>query len=308
MEAVAQVRARQGLSLRKALAALGLSRATYHRYVKCSAPRPRAPRPRNPEPTPTERHFVCEHARAYPLMGYKRLTWSLQNDFIVGLRAHETAKILLAEGLMGPRLSVPLELKRPAEPDHPNQVWHIDLMYVRAFGRWLYLVDIIDAFSRFLVHWTLNETMEAWTVTLTVQEALERHPAAGKPAVVHDSGSQFLSKEWRAFAEHHGMPSIRTRIAHPESNGRVERLHRTHRTEALGGCGAWDIGQANAEMTKWADYYNSNRPHSALNGLPPIVYYLGDPEAALEQREHFVRAAAEARADYHRRNEGACQV
>ena len=55
-------------------------------------------------------------------------------------------------------------------------------------------------------------------------------------------------------------------------------------------------------MSRWVGVYNNLRPHSSLNGLPPVVYYLGDPEAAKAQREHYVQAAAEARAYYWQQN------
>ncbi len=97
--------------------------------------------------------------------------------------------------------------------------------------RWYYLVDIIDGYSRFMVNWSLNLTMESETVTMTVQKALEKleNRKKGEPRIVHDNGSQFTSHEWRNFVKGAGMTDIKTRIAHPESNGRVERLHRTHR-------------------------------------------------------------------------------
>jgi transposase InsO family protein len=81
-------------------------------------------------------------------------------------------------------------LKRPPEADHPDQVWHVDLMYLYIAPRWYYLVDILDGYSRFLVHWSLNLTMLADTVTLTVQEALEGLPRRrpGEPKIVHDNG------------------------------------------------------------------------------------------------------------------------
>jgi putative transposase len=277
------------------LSSLGVSKASYYRYARRGVPVPRRAREKKADLLPYEKHLVCEMAKAHPLMGYKRLTWHLQNEFAVGVRAHQTAGALKEANLMGPRLSVPLELKRPAEPSYPNQVWHIDLMYVRVLGRWMYLVDVVDAYSRYLVHWTLNETMESSSVTLTVQEALERRRPSSSPAIVHDSGSQFLSKEWRRFAEHHGIASIRTRVAHPQSNGRVERIHRTHRTEALPGSSAWPAERARNELARWAEFYNQNRPHHALKGLPPVVYYLGDPEAAIAQREQFVIDSQDAR-------------
>lgn len=77
--------------------------------------------------------------------------------------------------------------------------------------------------------------MLADIVTLTVQEALERLSGrrTGEPRWVHDHGSQFLNAERRAFIEEAGVTDIKTRVAHPESNGRLERLHRTHRKEGL---------------------------------------------------------------------------
>jgi transposase InsO family protein len=69
----------------------------------------------------------------------------------------------------------------------------------------------------------------------TIQEALEgmlaRRPA--EPRLVHDHGSQFLSRGWRAFVEAAGLTDIKTRVAHPESIGQLERLHRTHWEEKL---------------------------------------------------------------------------
>ena len=110
-------------------------------------------------------------------------------------------------------------------------------MYLFVRPRWYYLVDVLDAYSRFLVHWTLNTTMLADTVTMTMQTALEslsgRLP--GEPRIVHDHGVQFLSQEWRSFVEGAGVTDIKTRVAHPESNGWLERLHRTHREEGLAG-------------------------------------------------------------------------
>jgi len=99
--------------------------------------------------------------------------------------------------------------------------------------RWYYLVDTVDGYSRFwpkarytLVHWSLNLAMEADTVAVTVQEALERLPGRrpSEPKVVHDHGSQFIGAEWRRFVEAAGVTDIPTRVAHPQSNGIAEHL------------------------------------------------------------------------------------
>jgi len=77
--------------------------------------------------------------------------------------------------------------------------------------------------------------MAAETVTATMRQALDRLSSRlpGEPRIVHDHGSQFVSAEWHRFLTSAGDTDIKTRVAHPESNGRLERLHRTHREEGL---------------------------------------------------------------------------
>lgn len=289
--------------MRRILEQIGVPPASYYRYRRKAEPTPRIPRGRRvPAPTPEERRLVCEHALAYTHTGYKRLGDRLANDEIVGLKRYQVLDVLRQEGLVKPAPPRDPTLNRPAPADRPNLIWHIDLMYVRIFGRWMYLVDVIDAYSRYLVSWTLNHTMEDFTVTLTTLEALEQQDFP-KVTIVRDRGSQFQSKEWQAFVRQHEIRDVRTRVSHPESNGLIERLHRTHRREALVCTEGWSCERACREMDGWARIYNWERPHGSLNGLPPVAFHYGDPEAALAQREAYVRASAEARADYWRRNE-----
>lgn len=158
----------------------------------------------------------------------------------------------------------------------------------------------MDGYSRFLVNWSLNLTMLAETVTLTVQEALDQLPQGqkGKPRLVHDHGSQFIGREWRDFVAGTGLTDIKTRVAHPQSNGRLERLHRTHREEGLSDEELTSYHQALDVMACWSEYYNYRRPHSALRYLCPTDYYRGDPEARLAERERKMARAAQARAAY----------
>lgn len=280
----------RGLTVRRSASLLGVSAASYYRYKRQPEPCPRRSRSRPCELLNWEKQVVAQAAIAHPLVGYKRLTYMLQNDLRIGIRAHQTYSILAEFNLIYRRIpAISKELRRPAEPWAPNQVWHMDIMYVKLLGRWYYLIDIIDGYSRYLVHWTLAPTLESQAVTMTVQEALEQFDLKYRPAIVHDSGSQFMSKEWRTLMDHHGLPNIRTRVAHPESNGRIERLHRTHREEALEGASGWTCERAVQKLSRWVDYYNRDRPHLSLKGLPPVVYHFGDPEAAMEQREEFIK-------------------
>ncbi|MGA9351018.1 MAG: integrase core domain-containing protein [Anaerolineae bacterium] len=142
--------------------------------------------------------------------------------------------------------------------------------------------------------------MLADTVTLTGQEVLEglsqRRP--GEPKIVHDNGGQFLSVEWQRFVEGTGVTDIRTRVAHPQSNGRLERLHRTHREEGLTEEDLADYYRALKGMARWSHYYNYKRPHLALKCLRPVDYYRGDPTTRLAEREQKLAQARGDREQY----------
>lgn len=83
---------------------------------------------------------------------------------------------------------------------------------------------------------------------------------------------------------------IRIRTYHPESNGRIERFHRTTR-EALEDVELENLGRARELLGRWVEHYNEQRLHASLYYLPPAEYYGGDPEARLtERREKLDRA------------------
>ncbi len=306
LEEVERTRERTGQPVQEILVQLGLPAATYYRWKEREregrlADRVVVPCRQVPPPTPEEVAAVCEFARSHPLMGYKRLTWQMVDQDVAYLRPYQVYRILREHDLLRRRRTPPPEpLRRPRAPDHPDEVWHIDLMYLYIPPRWYYLVDILDGYSRFLVHWSLNLSMRADTVTLTVQEALEGLPERREeePRLVHDHGSQFLSAEWRAFVAGAGLTDIRTRVAHPESNGRLERLHRTHREEGLTEEDLSAYHKALEAMARWSHYYNYERPHSALKYLCPVDYYRGDPEARLEERARKLAHGVEARRTY----------
>src|SRR5438034_10566858 len=149
------------------------------------------------------------------------------------LREWMVRQILAEAQLLGRRLPPPALLRRPPEADHPDQRWHTDLMMWHFNRRWFYLIDVLDAYSRYLVHCELLLNAGDDAVILAVQRAREtladRLQLPGEPQIVHDNGPQFISHEWQQFIRHSDLHNVRTRAHHPQSNGRDERLHRTLR-------------------------------------------------------------------------------
>jgi transposase InsO family protein len=160
-------------------------------------------------------------------------------------------------------------------------------------------VSALDSYSRFIVHWELALSMRAQEVAEMIATALENLPGK-KPRIVRDKGAQFAAKEWREVICHFELEEIPIRIRHPESNGRIERYHRSVREEAFGDRELEDLYQARDLLRHWVKYYNQERLHSALNYLRPVDYYEGDPRALLAERKRKLGAATIRRKEVNR--------
>ena len=308
LETVRLTRERTKETTIETLEQLGLSRSRYYRWRRRAAENSlndQQPSGRTElRPTPREAAAVRAFSLEQPTMGYKRLASMMIDNDTAYLSPYWVLQILSDAGLIRTRKAIiPEALKRPAAPTKPDEQWHIDLMYLRVQGRWYYLIDIIDAFSRYLVHWSLKPTMHAECVTQTVQEALESLPEAHgalmatPPKIVHDNGIQFVSQEWRSLVEGAGFKDIATRVAHPQSNGLVERVHRTHREEAFA-IEPESYYDALDLMANHVAFYNLERPHSSIKFPRPFDFYRGNPEARLEERRQKLAKAKSQREEF----------
>jgi transposase InsO family protein len=300
-------------SLDEILGDLGLPKATYHRWCDRAEhsqltdhvvvpPREAVP------PTPDEVRIVRDYAEHQPGLGYKRLAFSLMLENRAFLRPWMVHDILAEAHLLGRRLLPPELLRRPPEADHPDQRWHTDLMLWRFSGRWFWLIDVLDAYSRYLVYCEVLITAKAEDVVSAGQRAIDtlagRERRPGEPEIVHDGGPQFIGHEWADFVKAVGVTNVRTHPYHPQSNGKDERVHRTLREEVVLDEEA-TLYEARAAIAGYRSYYNERRPHSALHYLCPRDYYRGDPAVCLLEREAKLQAAASARRAYWKQHDRA---
>jgi len=189
--------------------------------------------------------------------------------------------------------------RRVSEATYPDEVWHVDLMYLWVKGRWYFLVTILDSYSRYIVHWELALSMRAQEIAEIIATALEQAPGK-RPRIVRDNGSQFVTKEWQEVMRHFELEEIPIRVRHPESNGRIERYHRSVREEAFGDTEVESLYRARELLAEWVRYYNEEQLHSALKYLRPVDYYRGNPEALLAERKRKLREAAARRKEVNR--------
>jgi putative transposase len=304
---VEKAREDSGRSLSWVLHGLGLTRSVYYEWVEKMKEGSLADRvvvPRSPlMALPEEVEAVVAYARAYPREGYRRLAWMMVDENVAHLTPSTVYRILDRHDLLYRwKRPEPGQGRRVAQATYPDEVWHVDLMYLWMGGRWYFLVSVLDSYSRYIAHWELALSMLAQEVAEIMAIALEKVPGR-RPRIVRDNGSQFMAKEWREVVRHFELEEIPIRVRHPESNGRMERYHRSVREEAFGDGEVEGFYQGRELLGEWVRYYNEERLHSALKYLRPVDYYRGNPEALLAERERKLKAAAAKRKEVNRLSE-----
>jgi putative transposase len=216
-----------------------------------------------------------------PFFGVRQMTWHLKNE---GHPVNEKRirRLMRLMGLMPiyqkPSTSRPAKghkiwpyLLRGLRVERPNQVWAADITYLPMRRGFLYLVAIIDWFTRKVLAWRISNTLEADFCVEALNEAVHKF---GVPEIMNsDQGSQFTSFAWTDQLRRMGVRISMDGKGRFLDNIFVERLWRTLKYECVY-LHAWETGsQARTGIRKWMEFYNRRRPHSALGGKPPAVIY-----------------------------------
>ena len=174
--------------------------------------------------------IVAFHDR-YPLEGYRRLAYMMLDADVVAVSPSSVYRVLKAAGLLGPRRGKPSKKGKGFEqPLQPHEHWHIDIAHITICGELFSLCSILDGYSRFLVHWEIRKRMTELDVETILQRARERFPEA-RPRIISDNGPQFIAWEFKQFIRLCGMTHVRTSPYYPQSNGKIERWHKSIKGE-----------------------------------------------------------------------------
>lgn len=204
-------------------------------------------------------------------------------------------RVLKAAGRIGLRKPITTSKgKGFQQPLAPHDHWHVDVSYLNIAGTFYYLCTVLDGCSRYVVHWEIREQMTETDIETILQRAQERFPWA-TPRIISDNGPQFLAKDFKEFIRMAGMTHVRTSPYYPQSNGKIERWHRSLKSEAIRPMTPLSLPDAQRVVEQFVHHYNHVRLHSAIGYVTPFDELRGVSEEIQRNRDHKLEAARERR-------------
>jgi putative transposase len=299
---------RSGIPVIKLLPIIGLKKVKFYRWLKRtgSPNRHNGQIPRThwllPDEIKTIESFAREHysSNDYFLKdGYRRIAYKMLDLNIVAASPSSVYRILKRAGLLNKWNTNKSGRKGNGfkQPDYPHKHWHVDIKYLNFNGSFLFLISVLDGYSRFVLHHEVRYNMQEFDVELTIQRAKDKYPKA-KPRIITDNGSQFIAKEFKSFIKGAEFTHVKTSVNYPQANGKIERFHRTISEECLRISSPVTFEDFQIYIDDYIKFYNTQRLHAALNYLTPENYLLDNIEEILELRETKLKNAQQNRLNY----------
>jgi transposase InsO family protein len=253
---------------------LKVSPASYYRHWQASAPR---------QEETAVRDAVQRVALAHRHYGYRRVAAVLRREGMVV--NHKRVRRLMGEDnllCLRHRPFVPMTTRsdhawpivpnrvRRLQPTGPDQIWVADITYIRLREGFVYLAVVLDAFSRKVVGWAIDEHLRAGLAIQALQQALAAR--CPPPGLIHhsDRGTQYACEDYRALLERHGLQASMSRAGNPYDNAKAESFMATLKREQIDGRAYRDLAEAKADIGAFIDaVYNRERLHSALGYRSP---------------------------------------
>ena len=244
----------------------------------------------------------------YPFYGSRQMVRQLRRE-AVRVGRHRVRRLMRLMGLeaiyQAPRTSTPHPVHRVYPHllkglvvDRPNQVWCADITYIPVQRGFLYLVAIMDWAIRHVLSWRLSNTMDAGFCLEALNDALARYAT---PEIFNtDQGSQFTSLDFTGVL---GDASVAISM---DGRGRcidnifIERLWRSLKYEAVYLHELTDGFKAERVIGAWIDFYNTERPHSALDGQTPAEAY--GAEQPVDMMDKAIALPTSPQAQQHQQN------
>jgi len=242
-----------------------------------------------------EKKAIIDFHLKNPLEGYRRLTFMMLDQDVVAVSPSSVWRVLGQAGLLAKWNGTASKKGTGfAQPPAPHEHWHIDVSYINISGTFYYLCSVLDGYSRFLVHWELRASMTEAEIEIVLQRAREKYPDA-RPRIISDNGPQFVARDFKEFIRIAGMTHVGTSPYYPQSNGKLERWHKSLKSECIRP--GTPLSQQDAErlIQQYVDHYNNVRLHSAVGYVTPMDMLAGRQKEIQAARDRKLEEARRKR-------------
>jgi transposase InsO family protein len=257
--------------------------------------------------SPEEESKVLDQARVLPELSARQLALRIVD--VEGLYVSESTvyRVLKREGLIKPAKIVVFKANKEyhRKTKKPNELWATDGAHFKVVDwGWYYLVTVMDDYSRFILSWELKSDMAAGSLIDVVQLAVDLTGITGVPVedrtvLLSDNGPGYLSRQFGEYLRLIGIKHIVAAPYHPQTNGKIERYHRTIKGEI--NLVPYDMPVELEEAIKaFIEYYNYRRYHEGLGDVTPYDVYTGRHPEIIQRRKEVKNRTLQARRDYNR--------
>ena len=282
------MKAARGLTIERMVKLGRVSRSGFYRFDENAEP--------GPDPHMDLRDDIQRIALAWPSYGRPRITaelrhqgWTVNPKLVYRLMREDNLlcvrkrKFVVTTDSNHTRKVYP-NLARGMILTATDQLWRADITYIRLRDEFVFLAVILDAYSRRVIGWALDRTMEDSLTLTALRLALSRRVVEAGLTHHSDRGSQYASNDYTDLLKANGIAISMSRKGNPWDNAACESFMKTLKYEEVLRNEYRDLADAHASIREFLEkVYNQKRLHSALGYLPPAEFERNYKEAAARQ-------------------------
>ena len=281
------------LGVSRTLREIGINRSTFYKWydsyqtdgLEGLKPRKRSKVQWNQIADPV-RSKIVELALDHTDRSPRELACDMTDKYGYYVSESSVYRILKSRGLIqAPAFEV---VKAADKFHHPtvrvNQMWQTDFTYFKVIGwGWYYMSTVLDDYSRYIVEWELCNTMTASDVERILDKSLLKTDLTQMPKLLSDNGACYISDQLNDYMSIVGMKHVRGAPAHPQTQGKIERYHRSMKN-VLKLETYYNPEELKQAIKRFVNYYNNQRYHESLNNLTPSDVYFRRGHEKLKRR------------------------
>ena len=270
------------LGVSRTLREIGINRSTFYKWyddyqtngVEGLKPRKRSKVQWNQIADPIRKKIV-ELALGHTERSPRELACDMTDKHGYYVSESSVYRILKSRGL----IQIPaFDVVKTADKFHNptvrvNQMWQTDFTYFKVIGwGWYYMSTVLDDYSRYIVEWELCNTMTATDVERILDKSLLKTDLTQMPKLLSDNGACYISGQLNDYMTIVGMKHVRGAPAHPQTQGKIERYHRSMKN-VIKLENYYNPEELKQAINRFVHYYNNQRYHESLNNLTPSDFY-----------------------------------